>query len=500
MQTNEDYIKLQMRSLLSNPKHNKQLKKNLKKVGLYNARLGFGAYKYFIDAELNRKRSKSINSRYYPSFTSNQRKNMTPLPKITSKNPKQPSGVLDSDFFSRGKISVSCVVLYKLLSKVNIIPGIEDYPKDKIASKTQKSEIKSEFCGFYFYFFLSIARNTGGVLQDGAIHLPPDIDKQVSSLYLEINRLTSTGKKTKVSLKDTRFFNFLELKPWIGSIAESLNRFYTKKYTVLGERNFTSFIANYLLTSNLTNMQKLCFDMYDRRNNSYINSSDLFMFFESPVFPLIKSDLFVMINYLSNYKYSIDNSLIKRRPSLYFQELTEKENRKINFKTFMKLRFDQKFPDMLLVLVHALFGDAVVNYFCSYYKIHKYRVSLEPEIALSRPINYCKHFYQITCDHYKTLKPELMNYKPVNKNFNMDLLKGIAVGYLIICESEALCESRILGVTQNSISKRSEFFLGKKCPELMKRVFYKLMNPYFGQITLNDFIEYMEGYFNVINI
>ena len=62
-QTNEDFIKLQMRSLLSNPHHKKQLKQKLKTVGLYTIRTGFSTYKYFIDTELNKRKSKSLNSR-----------------------------------------------------------------------------------------------------------------------------------------------------------------------------------------------------------------------------------------------------------------------------------------------------------------------------------------------------------------------------------------------------------------------------------------------------
>ena len=42
LQTNDDFMKFQLRSLLLNPEKKKELKKKLKKLGLYSQRQGFG--------------------------------------------------------------------------------------------------------------------------------------------------------------------------------------------------------------------------------------------------------------------------------------------------------------------------------------------------------------------------------------------------------------------------------------------------------------------------
>lgn len=495
VQTDEDYIKIQMRSLLTNPRHKKQLKKNLRKIGLYNRKIGFSTYKYFIDAELQKKRSKSTNSNYQFSFASNKHKGLTPLPKISPILEKKPSSIIQCNFFARGKIAISCCVLFKLVSKINVIPPVDDSFRGFLMQRMKDSEVKMEFAGYYLGVFCLVVKNSSNVLGEGLIQLTGDLEKEVNGAYTEVNRVATLGKKGKISIKDYRFLAFLDTKPWIRTISESLNRFYFKKFTVLGERNFNYFIANYLLTNNLQNMLRLCFEVYDKKNSQFINSSDLFVLFESPMFPLIKSDLFVMINYLSNYKYSINTSALKRKPSLYFQELAEKENRKIDFKTFSKLKFEQKFPNMLLVVIHAIFGQTAVNQMCIYYNIHKYKVTIQPALSLFRPINYCRDYYKVVCSQYKILKAD--TYGPYPESFTKELIKGALVSFLILCDSENLCENKIQLITLSSITKSSETFLGKKTPELMRRIFSKAKWADSGQISLSDFLEYIQGYFDV---
>ena len=374
IQTNEDYIKIQMRSLLTNPLHKKQLKRKLRKIGLYTPRLGFGTYKYFIDAELNRNRSKSINARYYiPSVTSNKKQGKIHLPQVTP-TLKKISGIMNCNFLKRGKTSIACCILYKLTWKINLISApIKDCAIVNTQNQ-QNSEIKSEFTNFYLSFFLGVAKHNGPLAIENDINLPIEIIKQISSGYQEIQKMALPGKKTKHIINDTRLLSYLETKPWAVLISESLNRFFFKKYSILGEKNFQNFITSYLLTNNLLNIQKICFDLYDRNNAQFITPSDLFFFFENPIFPLIQNDLFAMINYLSNYKYTNEKHKLKRKPTKYLQELEEKQNKKISFKVFSKLAFDQKFPDMILALIYLFLGDAAVNFYCMYYDLNIYKV------------------------------------------------------------------------------------------------------------------------------
>ena len=134
-------------------------------------------------------------------------------------------------------------------------------------------------------------------------------------------------------------------------------------------------------------MQKICFDLYDRNNAQFITPSDLFFFFENPIFPLIQNDLFAMINYLSNYKYTNEKHKLKRKPTKYLQELEEKQNKKISFKVFSKLAFDQKFPDMILALIYLFLGDAAVNFYCMYYDLNIYKVNMSPFLSVDRIIS-----------------------------------------------------------------------------------------------------------------
>ena len=155
-------------------------------------------------------------------------------------------------------------------------------------------------------------------------------------------------------------------------------------------------------------MQKLCFDVYDKSSSQFITSSDLFAFFESSIFPLLKSDLFVMTNYLSN---NIPIETISIKKSKYFKDSIEREDKKISFKVFTKLNFEQKFPDLLLALVYTFLGDEVTNFLCATYSIPKFKVTPTPYISVSRPINYYKDYNKISNFHYKLLKPDVLKFE-----------------------------------------------------------------------------------------
>ena len=185
-QTNEDFIKLQMRSLLSNPHHKKQLKQKLKTVGLYTIRTGFSTYKYFIDTELNKRKSKSLNSRYkLSSYTPTPNKAGNLLPKLATKTNKTKSGILNSSFCKKGKIQISWCVLYKIINKINIRSGTVNIVKDVKTSTF--SEIKNEFSGFYLCAFINLFQNLSNILPEGPLSINLNVNKVIATTFNEIN-------------------------------------------------------------------------------------------------------------------------------------------------------------------------------------------------------------------------------------------------------------------------------------------------------------------------
>lgn len=502
LQTNEEYIKLQMRSLLQKPAQKRILKRKLKQVGLYNAKLGFGTYKNFIQTELNNRRSRSMNAKYSNSpFSSPSKLNSSLLPKLQLRSQKRMVGLVNTQFFNRNRLTVSCCVLFKLTSKINTLPGLAIDYKDQPTLNRDTSEIDSEFLMYYINFFHTVLKNITSVLNDGPMPLPGEISKLIGLTFNEMCKSSNSGaKKNKIGTKDLRLLGFFEQKPWGNIIADSVYKFFFKKYSFFGEKNFEDFVVNYLLTNNLTNMQKLCFEIYDRSNSQSIRSSDLFVFFESPFFPLIKNDLFVMINYLSNYKYSSERSKIKRKTTKYFQEITENKNKKISFRVFTKLKFEQKFPDMLLALLYIILGENSVKHFCIYYSIPKYKVALTPIISVSRPVNYCQNFYQTALEHYKILKLSYITRTSKAHDFKDSVFKGALISFILLCDCEAFCQYRMLAASPSSMTRGSEFLFSHKCPEIIKRWYFHMLIPNTQHISIQEYIDYIEGFFIVFSI
>lgn len=500
-QTNEDFIKLQIRSLLKKPAHKRLLKRKLRQIGLYNPKIGFSTYKNFIDIELNNRRAHSMNGRYSSTPYSGPSKFDGPLlPKIKHQNHKNIVGILNTQFFNRNRLTISSCVLYKLTSKINIKTGNSVEYKDKSTQNRDFSEIDSEFLNFYLSFFVDVSKNITLALNDGAMPLPAELSRLIAWTYNEMSKTnTSNVKKIKILTKDTRLLTFFDTKPWASILSESIYKFYYKKYSVLGEMNFENFIGSYLLTHNLNNMQRLCFEVYDRSNSQCIRPSDLFVFFESPFFPLIKNDLFVMINYLSNYKYS-DKTLIRKKTTKYFQELTENKNKKISFRIFTKLKFEQKFPDMLLAIIHVILGESAVKYICGYYLIQKYKVTTNPLLSLSRPVNYCRDFCMSALDHYKYLKQNSSSYLSNGIDSQGDLFKGALVGFILLCDSEAFCEYRVLAASPSSMTRGSEILFGRKCSEIIKRWYLHILLPHAQHVSLQEYMNYIIGFFSVLSI
>jgi hypothetical protein len=206
-----------------------------------------------------------------------------------------------------------------------------------------------------------------------------------------------------------------------------------------------------------------------------------------------------MINYLSNYKYS-EKVKIRKKTTKYFQELTENKNKKISFRVFTKLKFEQKFPDMLLALIHVILGENAVKYICGYYSIQKYKITTNPLLSLSRPVNYCRDFCMSALDHYKYLKQNSSNYISKNLDFQGDLFKGALISFILLCDSEAFCEYRFLAASPSSMTRGSEILFGRKCFEIIKRWYLHILLPHMQHVSLQEYMSYIDGFFSVFII
>jgi hypothetical protein len=89
IQTDDEFIKIQLRSLLLDSKKKKEIKKNLKKIGLYSNRFGFRTYRNFFDVELARRfktnRTKPLESNLQTQKSSHKKAAKSELPSIRNR-------------------------------------------------------------------------------------------------------------------------------------------------------------------------------------------------------------------------------------------------------------------------------------------------------------------------------------------------------------------------------------------------------------------------------
>lgn len=506
-QTNEEYMKLQIRGLLSDPRSKKRLKKDLKGLGLYSRKQGFTIYRDFFKTELAPTRKSSGKTRatsfnVSDSHPRNKKKTKSELPSLTTVKVTRFKGLLNTEFFKRGKKTISSCVLSQLVSKIFVIPSCET-TKIQFPGRYE-NEFSLKFVPFYLSSFICVVKNMHKIASGPSMHLTSDVKKGIGNTYGSISSILGS-RKVYTRNKDFRLQSFIGLKPWALVISESLHKFFFKKYSIFNEQTFEDFVGNYLLSHNTLNQKRLCFDLYDKAGTGYLTTKHLYGFFESGIFQFIKTDLFVMVNFLCNDRYSEETERLRRQSTRIIEsevfKIIASEPKKLNFKAFCKLPFDQKFPDMILALTYLFFEDLGTNFLTNYYSITKYKVlPTGSSYHVVRPINICSSFLKVVKGYYTILKPKIQEFQPKSENFSSDLVQGAITTFFLGCNAEYLCEFKELAATASSLRDGSEFMFGKKCPLLMDTLYEHIRIPNTVNITLWDFIEHIEGFFDVLNI
>ena len=511
LQTNDDFIKFQLRSLLLDPDKKKELQKKLGKLGLYNNRQGFGTYRDFFTTELGRA-SKTRRSRRLGSIQISPRAQKTrekihaksELPSLTHMKAPRNRGVLATDFFKKSKIAIGSCVLYTLINKIYVLQSPENL-QIRMRNRYDK-DFDLKFIPFYLASFFSVANNIPRILPGISMNFTTELRKNISNTYIGICSVYGINRKVYIRNKDTRLVMYLGPKQWTGIISETLNKFFLKKYPLLNELSFEEFVGNYVFTHNIINQKRLCFELYDRLGLQYLTSKHIFVFFESPIFPLIKNDLFVMINYLSNDRYTEETAKLRRASTRIIQseifKIIASEPKRLNFKTFCKLTFEQKFPDMLLALVYALFDEAGCNFLTTYYSVPKYKVSFSNNSITSvlRPMNFCKDYLKMVKSYSLMIKPDIKDFLQGHGQFSKEMLKGCVTSFMLGCNAEHFCENKQLGATLSSMRTGSALIFGKHCPLIMERLYKHIAIPSLLKINLWEFVEYVGGFFMVRGI
>lgn len=506
-QTNEEYVKQQLRSLLSSPSNKKKLQNDLKPLGLYTRRQGFTIYRDFFKTELGPKKKSPHNNRA-SSFNSSikvsrtKKKIRSELPSLTAVKTSRFKGILNTEFFKRGRKVVSSCVLYSLVNRINIVPGLE-MVKVKFPVKYE-NDFLLKFVPYYLSFFVTVLANLNKIASGPSIPLSNELKKAVSAVYALICSV-SGNRKVFMRNKDFRIMNFVNTKSWASVIAESLHKFFFKKYPILNEHSFEDFISNYIFSHNTANQKRLCFEVFDKAGLGYLTTKHLYSFFESGLFQFIKNDLFIMVNFLCNDRYSEETEKLRRQSTRIIEseifKIISTEPKKLNFRTFCKLPFEQKFPDLLLALAYLFFDELGSNYLTNYFSITKFRVlTVTNGFHVVRPVNICKDFLKVVKAISRVNKEKLKEYQPRCDNFSMDLIKGAVATFYLGCDAEYLCEVKELTATSTSMKEGAELMFGKKCDILIENLYDRIRIPNTLNINLWDFLEHIEGFFDVCYI
>jgi hypothetical protein len=504
-QTNEEYIKQQLRSLLSDPSNKKKLQKDLKPLGLYTKRQGFTIYRDFFKTELG-PRQKSVHKHRVSSFNSSEKttrvkkKVKSELPSLSTVKASRFKGILNTEFFKKGRKVVSSGVLYLLVSKISIIPGLEMI-KAKFPVKYE-NDLSLKFVPYYLSFFITTVSNLSKLAVGPVIPLTSEMKKMISAVYTNICSI-SGNRKVFMRNKDFRIQNFVNSKPWASVISESLHRFFFKKFPILNEHSFEDFLGNYIFSHNTTNQKRLCFEVFDKAGLGFLTTKHLYSFFESGLFQFIKNDLFVMVNFLCNDRYSEETEKLRRQSTRIIEsevfKLISSEPKKLNFRTFCKLPFEQKFPDLLLALAFLFLEETGSDFLTRYFSVHKFRVlPVNNGFHVVRPVNICRDFLKEVKAVSIVNKEKLKEYLPKSDNFTKELIKATVATFILGCNAEYLCEFKELTATATSMKEGAELMFGKKCDIVIENLYERMRIPNTLNINLWDFLEYFEGFFDVI--
>lgn len=216
IQTDDEFVKYQLRSLLIDPSKKKELKKKLRRLGLYSNRFGFGTYRDFFFTELGHK-SKTPKSRRFNSLFASPKKEPQKQKKIelpallTQQKVSKKPGILGTSFFKKGRLAVSSCVLFMLINKIAVIPVAERLPIRFPFTFENSFDLK--FVPFYIRNFFCIAENVNKVLIGNTMPYTSEIKRAIQNAYIGICCIYGPNRKVYPRNKDTRLTSFLSTKP-----------------------------------------------------------------------------------------------------------------------------------------------------------------------------------------------------------------------------------------------------------------------------------------------
>jgi hypothetical protein len=210
-----------------------------------------------------------------------------------------------------------------------------------------------------------------------------------------------------------------------------------------------------------------------------------------------------MVNFLCNDRYSEETEKLRRQSTRIIEsevfKLISSEPKKLNFRTFCKLPFEQKFPDLLLALAFLFLEETGSDFLTRYFSVHKFRVlPVNNGFHVVRPVNICRDFLKEVKAVSIVNKEKLKEYLPKSDNFTKELIKATVATFILGCNAEYLCEFKELTATATSMKEGAELMFGKKCDIVIENLYERMRIPNTLNINLWDFLEYFEGFFDVI--
>lgn len=395
----KDFVQVQLDSLLKNPPAFKSFRRDLQQLGLYSRARGFSYQSDFMRVRTSRRSTKDqydlLTGRHtttHPGKRSPQhRKQTSELPELTAK-PQQDAlkGPLNTAFFRRHRLVVSCATLFALFIKADVIPSPSASHKTKSyvhfsphrLSKSNVFNLPTKLCDLHILHFLHIAANFQHLPVERLISIPDNVKDCLQTAFRNMDR-SDPKRLNKRKVSEQHLASILEQQGPFGELAGTLAKAIFRKNPALNEDSFMGFLGKYILTHDRLCQLRLCFDIY-AENEAYITSKMMFRMFKSNLCAILDGDIQPLLQALQSAESEEIRltPMPRRRPQDLQDSWKEtlqlpRQANSLNFRDFTRVFFPQRFPDMLLVIAYILAGQTLVDYLCVYFGLPDFKVDCQ---------------------------------------------------------------------------------------------------------------------------
>lgn len=399
----KDFVQQQIDSLLKNPPAFKGFRRDLQQLGLYSRGRGFSYQTDFMRVRTSRRSPRDqydlLTGRHtsaHPGKRSpHHQKQTSLLPQLTPK-PDTFKAPLNTHFFRRHRLVVSCATLSVLFLKADVLPSPSALHQTKSyvrfsPHRLSKASVPVGLCELHVLHFLHIAAHFPSLPTERLISLPESLTEHLQTTFRQMDK-SDAKRLNKRKVSEQHLVSLLEQRGPFGELAGSLAKAIFRRNPAWNEDSFLGFLGKWILTHDRLSQLRLCFDVYTE-NEAFLTSKMMFRLFRSNISSVLEGDIQPLLRALQAAEAETNprpTALPRKRPqdlpdSWKDTLLLPRQSSALNFRDFTRVFFPQRFPDLLLVIAYMLAGQILVDFLCRYFGISDFKLDCgAPSVKVTR--------------------------------------------------------------------------------------------------------------------